>query len=84
MATGEIFDTSQLSESYFEDEIKTSYLNYAYSVITGRAIPDSRDGIKPVQRRILFGMSEIGLWHNKATKKCARVIGDVLGKYHRW
>ncbi len=69
MAQDEIFDSSQLMESYFEDEIKTSYLNYAYSVITQRAIPDSRDGVKPVQRRILYGMSEIGLWPDKQIKK---------------
>ncbi len=82
MAKDEIFDTSQMIDSYFEDEIKTSYLNYAYSVITSRAIPDVRDGVKPVQRRILFTMSELSLWHDKQTKKSARIIGDVLGKYH--
>ena len=76
----DLFENGQLLDSYFEDEIKVSYLNYAYSVITGRAIPDTRDGIKPVQRRILYGMSEIALWHDKPTKKSARIIGDVMGK----
>ncbi len=75
-------DRSQLITSYFEDEIKTSYLNYAYSVITARAIPDVRDGFKPVHRRILYAMSELALWHDKPTRKSARVVGDVLGKYH--
>ncbi|URA10711.1 DNA gyrase/topoisomerase IV subunit A [Thermospira aquatica] len=71
-----------ITHAYFEDEIKTSYLNYAYSVITGRAIPDVRDGMKPVQRRILYVMSELALWHDKPTRKSARIVGDVLGKYH--
>lgn len=78
----ELFDRTEIIESYFEDEIKVSYLNYAYSVITGRAIPDVKDGLKPVQRRILYAMAEMSLWHNKPTKKSARIIGDVLGKYH--
>lgn len=71
-----------ISPSYFENELETSYLNYAYSVITGRAIPDARDGLKPVHRRILFSMHELGISHDKQTRKCARVVGDVLGKYH--
>ncbi len=82
MAKADIFDTSQLIDSYFEDEMKTSYLNYAYSVITQRAIPDVRDGFKPVQRRILYSMSELSLWHDKQTKKSARIVGEVMGKYH--
>ncbi len=82
MAKEEIFDKSQLVDAYFEDEMKTSYLNYAYSVITARAIPDVRDGTKPVQKRILFAMSEMGLRYDRPTKKSARIIGEVLGKYH--
>jgi DNA gyrase subunit A len=82
MAKEEFFDKSQLIDAYFEDEMKTSYLNYAYSVITARAIPDVRDGTKPVQKRILFSMSELSLWHDRPTKKSARIIGEVLGKYH--
>lgn len=63
-------------------EMRTSYLNYAMSVIISRALPDVRDGLKPVHRRILYDMWEIGLKAGGATKKCARVVGDVLGKYH--
>lgn len=65
-----------------EDEMKTSYIDYAMSVIVGRAIPDVRDGLKPVHRRILYTMEEMSLAHNKPFKKAARVVGDVLGKYH--
>ena len=65
-----------------EEEMRRSYLDYAMSVIIGRALPDVRDGLKPVHRRILFTMEEMGLKHNKAYKKSARVVGDVLGKYH--
>lgn len=64
------------------DEIKHSYLNYAMSVIVGRALPDARDGLKPVQRRILFAMQELGLRHNQSYKKSARVVGETMGKYH--
>jgi DNA gyrase subunit A len=65
-----------------EDEMRTSYIDYAMSVIVGRALPDIRDGLKPVHRRILYTMKEMGLKHNTAYKKSARVVGDVLGKYH--
>jgi DNA gyrase subunit A len=65
-----------------EDEMKTSYIDYAMSVIVGRALPDVRDGFKPVHRRILYAMREMGLTHRSAYKKSARVVGDVLGKYH--
>ena len=68
--------------SYFENELETSYLNYAYSVITGRAIPDARDGLKPVHRRILYSMNELGIHHDKKKRKSAHMVGDVLGKYH--
>jgi len=64
------------------DEMKESYLNYSMSVIVSRALPDVRDGLKPVHRRILFGMSELGSSWNRPYKKCARIVGDVLGKYH--
>ncbi|MEK7678742.1 MAG: DNA gyrase subunit A, partial [Deltaproteobacteria bacterium] len=67
---------------YIEDEMKKSYLNYAMSVIVGRALPDVRDGLKPVHRRILFAMHEMGVEWNKPYKKSARVVGDVIGKYH--
>ncbi len=65
-----------------EDEIKESYLNYAMSVIVSRALPDVRDGLKPVHRRILYSMHEMGLRSDRPFKKCGRVVGDVLGKYH--
>src|SRR5689334_5883554 len=65
-----------------EDEMKTSYIDYAMSVIVGRALPDVRDGLKPVHRRILYAMRDMGLTHRSAYKKSARVVGDVLGKYH--
>ena len=65
-----------------EDEMKQSYLDYAMSVIVGRALPDVRDGLKPVHRRVLFAMNELNNDWNKAYKKSARVVGDVIGKYH--
>ncbi|MFA7297150.1 MAG: DNA gyrase subunit A, partial [Dehalococcoidia bacterium] len=65
-----------------EDEVERSYLDYAMSVIVSRALPDVRDGLKPVQRRILFGMQELGVGPNSAFKKAARVVGDVMGKFH--
>ena len=65
-----------------EDEMRRSYLDYAMSVIIGRALPDIRDGLKPVHRRILYGMSEMGLLYNRPTRKCAKIVGEVLGKYH--
>src|SRR6187455_2504595 len=65
-----------------EDEMKQSYLDYAMSVIVGRALPDVRDGLKPVHRRVLFAMRELGNEWNRAYKKSARVVGDVIGKYH--
>src|ERR671912_1768083 len=65
-----------------EDEMRRSYLDYAMSVIIGRALPDVRDGFKPVHRRVLWAMHELGNQHNKAYKKSARIVGDVIGKYH--
>ncbi len=65
-----------------EDEMKSAYIDYSMSVIVSRALPDVRDGLKPVQRRILYGMSELGLLSNKTYKKSARIVGEVLGKYH--
>ncbi len=67
---------------YIEDEMKSSYLSYSMSVIVGRALPDVRDGLKPVHRRILYAMKELNLEHNKPYKKSARIVGEVLGKYH--
>src|SRR6188474_2039272 len=72
----------RLGQIAIEDEMRSSYLDYAMSVIVGRALPDVRDGLKPVHRRILFAMNEMGVTHNKPFKKSARIVGDVLGKYH--
>jgi DNA gyrase subunit A len=65
-----------------EDEMKTAYIDYSMSVIVSRALPDVRDGLKPVHRRVLYGMTELGLASNRAHKKSARIVGEVLGKYH--
>ena len=73
---------SQIIPINIEDEMKESYLSYSMSVIIGRALPDVRDGLKPVHRRILFGMDEVGNQWNKPYKKSARIVGDVMGKYH--
>lgn len=72
----------EITPIYIEDELKNSYLDYAMSVIVGRALPDVRDGLKPVHRRVLFAMNVLGNDWNKAYKKSARVVGDVIGKYH--
>src|SRR4028118_153815 len=65
-----------------EEQMKTAYIDYSMSVIVGRALPDVRDGLKPVHRRILFAMNELGMGHSKPYKKSARIVGEVLGKYH--
>ncbi len=65
-----------------EDEMRGAYIDYSMSVIISRALPDVRDGLKPVHRRVLFGMQELGVNYNKAHKKSARIVGEVLGKYH--
>ncbi|MBP7216150.1 MAG: DNA gyrase subunit A [Candidatus Omnitrophica bacterium] len=67
---------------YIEEEVKDSYLNYSMSVIVGRALPDVRDGLKPVHRRVLYAMQDLGLEHSKSYKKSARIVGEILGKYH--
>ena len=64
------------------DEMRKSYLDYAMSVIIGRALPDARDGLKPVHRRVLYAMYDLGNTYNKPYKKSARIVGDVIGKYH--
>jgi len=75
-------NTGRVIPIAIEDEVKESYLNYAMSVIVSRALPDVRDGLKPVHRRILYAMSEMGLRNDRAYKKCGRIVGDVLGKFH--
>ena len=67
---------------YIEDEMRQSYMDYAMSVIIGRALPNVRDGLKPVHRRVLYAMHDMGNTWNTAYKKSARVVGDVIGKYH--
>ena len=74
--------TDRIKPVNIEDEMRGSYLDYAMSVIVARALPDVRDGLKPVHRRILYAMSELGLTHNSAFKKSVRIVGEVLGKYH--
>ncbi len=75
-------DKKNFTSISLQEEMQRSYLEYAMSVIVGRALPDARDGLKPVQRRIIFAMHELGLTPDKPFRKCARVVGDVLGKYH--
>ncbi|MDA9700439.1 DNA topoisomerase 4 subunit A [Prochlorococcus sp. AH-736-L23] len=75
-------DKKKFTSISLQEEMQRSYLEYAMSVIVGRALPDARDGLKPVQRRIIFAMYELGLTPDKPFRKCARVVGDVLGKYH--
>lgn len=75
-------DIEKLVPVFIEDEMRKSYLDYSMSMITARALPDVRDGLKPVHRRVLIGMADIGLHFNKPTKKCANVVGHVMAKYH--
>jgi DNA gyrase subunit A len=75
-------DYNRIVSVNIEEEMKTAYIDYSMSVIVGRALPDVRDGLKPVHRRILYAMNELGILHNKPHKKSARIVGEVLGKYH--
>ncbi|MGI8802543.1 MAG: DNA gyrase subunit A [Solirubrobacteraceae bacterium] len=81
MAT-EILSGGNVEPRALEDEMRSAYLDYAMSVIVGRALPDVRDGLKPVHRRVLFGMSELGLGPTRSYAKCARIVGEVMGNYH--
>ena len=78
----ETSDHNRIISVNIEEQMKTAYIDYSMSVIVGRALPDVRDGLKPVHRRVLFAMNELGLNHNKPYKKSARIVGEVLGKYH--
>jgi DNA gyrase, A subunit len=80
--TTSFLDDVKLLQHEIHDEMKNSYIDYAMSVIVGRALPDARDGLKPVHRRILYGMSELGVTPDKPHKKSARIVGEVMGKYH--
>ena len=75
-------NNDRIIEINIENEMKTSYIDYSMSVIVSRALPDVRDGFKPVHRRVLFGMEKLGNFSNAPYKKSARIVGDVLGKYH--
>src|SRR5689334_18471792 len=81
MAT-DVIGGGNIEPRALEDEMRTAYLDYAMSVIVGRALPDVRDGLKPVHRRVLFSMNESGLGPTRPYVKCARIVGDVMGKYH--
>ena len=74
--------SSNINEINITEEMRTSFLDYAMSVIVSRAFPDVRDGLKPVQSRILYSMNDLGITADKPYKKCARIVGDVIGKYH--
>lgn len=82
MQTGNLFIDRAMGKITIEEEMKQSYLSYAMSVIIGRALPDVRDGLKPVHRRVLYAMYELSNTYNRAYKKSARIVGDVIGKYH--
>ncbi|MGI6732260.1 MAG: DNA gyrase subunit A [Anaerovoracaceae bacterium] len=80
--TTNLFEDTKIVHNEIQNEMKTSYIDYAMSVIVGRALPDVRDGLKPVHRRILYGMSELGVTPDKPYKKSARIVGEVMGKFH--
>src|SRR6266576_3720715 len=82
MAGTDVIGGGNIEPRALEDEMRSAYLDYAMSVIVGRALPDVRDGLKRVHRRVLYAMYDLGNTHNKAYKKSARVVGDVIGKYH--
>ena len=77
-----LLEDQKMLQHEIHDEMKQSYIDYAMSVIVSRALPDVRDGLKPVHRRILYGMSELGVTPDKPHKKSARIVGEVMGKYH--
>src|SRR3712207_5117354 len=82
MATGDIITGGNIEPRGLEEEMRSSYLDYAMSVIVGRALPDVRDGLKPVHRRVLFAMNELGLGPTRPYSKCAKIVGEVMGNYH--
>src|SRR5215218_6427520 len=82
MATSDLIGGGNVQPRGLEEEMRSSYLDYAMSVIVGRALPDVRDGLKPVHRRVLFAMNEAGLQPNRPYSKSARTVGEVMGNYH--
>ena len=77
-----MIENDRILKVNIDEEMRSSYIDYSMSVIVSRALPDVRDGFKPVHRRVLFGMNELGVTSDKPTKKSARIVGDVMGKYH--
>src|SRR5215211_5859369 len=75
-------DNDRVIQVNIEEQMKTAYIDYSMSVIVGRALPDARDGFKPVHRRVLYGMNELSNFSNRPYKKSARIVGEVMGKYH--
>ncbi len=82
MASADVISGGNVEPRALEDEMKTAYLDYAMSVIVGRALPDVRDGLKPVHRRVLYAMNELGLGPTRSYAKCAKIVGEVMGNYH--
>src|SRR5438128_8310788 len=82
MSSVEPLGPGRIEPRELEQEMRSSFLDYAMSVIVSRALPDVRDGLKPVHRRVLYGMHEAGMQPNRPYKKCARIVGDVMGSYH--
>ena len=78
----EVVSKGIIEEVNIDEEMRSAYIDYSMSVIVSRALPDARDGLKPVQRRVLFGMEGLGLDYTGSTKKSARIVGEVLGKFH--
>ena len=82
MASADVIGGGNIEPRALEEEMRTAYLDYAMSVIVGRALPDVRDGLKPVHRRVLYAMNELGLGPTRSYSKCAQIVGEVMGKYH--
>src|SRR5207302_3698074 len=82
MASAEVISGGNIEPRALEEEMRTAYLDYAVSVIVGRALPDVRDGLKPVHRRVLYAMNELGLGPTRSYAKCAKIVGEVMGNYH--
>src|SRR5213078_726711 len=82
MASADVISGGNIEPRALEEEMRTAYLDYAMSVIVGRALPDVRDGLKPVHRRVLYAMNELGLGPTRPYSKCAKIVGDVMGNYH--
>ncbi|MGH2849269.1 MAG: DNA gyrase subunit A, partial [Solirubrobacteraceae bacterium] len=82
MTTGDVLSGGNIEPRPLEDEMRTAFLDYAMSVIVSRALPDVRDGLKPVHRRVLFGMNELGLRPNRERAKSSKIVGEVMGNFH--